>query len=79
MDLLVVGEVAVLEDGKEFVCGATAVKDGINYVYLFSNFKPLEVKFARQAIVNNQLELTIVEDGNEKMQVFELFKSQFEQ
>ena len=52
MEKLEFGEVAVIDNGKEYIVFQTLEKDGKDYVYLVSNFKPLEVKFAVQEIVD---------------------------
>lgn len=75
MEKLEFGEVAVLEDGKEYIVFQTLEKDGKNYVYLVSNFKPLEVKFAVQELINGELLLNIVENQEEKEGLLEEFQS----
>ena len=74
MEKLEFGEVAVLEDGKEYICFASLNENGVDYVYLVSNFKPLEVRFAKQVLTNGGLQLEIVEDQNLKMHLYEMFK-----
>lgn len=74
MDKLVFGETAVLEDGTEYVCFAQLEENGVDYVYLVSNVKPLKVRFASQRIVNGQLQLEIVQDQELKLHLLELFK-----
>jgi len=74
MEKLEYGETAVLENGKEYVCFASLEENGVDYVYLVSNFKPLEVRFAKQIINNGELLLEIVEEQELKQHLFELFK-----
>lgn len=74
MEKLEFGETAVLENGKEYVCFASLEENGVDYVYLVSNFKPLEVRFAKQILINGVLQLEIIEDSNLKQHLFELFK-----
>ena len=74
MEKLEFGETAVLEDGKEYVCFASLEENGVDYVYLVSNFKPLEVRFAKQIISNGDLLLEIVQDQALKEHLLELFK-----
>ena len=53
----------------------TALKiSDYDYVYLVSNFKPLEVRFAKQVINNGELLLEIVQDQALKEHLLELFK-----
>lgn len=73
MDLLEVGEIAELEDGKEFICIAKKELNGRSYVYLMSNYKPLEVRFATQYIENGELKIMIVESHEEKVKLLSLF------
>ena len=75
MEKLEFGETAVLEDGKEYVCFASLEENGIDYVYLVSNFKPLEVRFAKQVITDEELLLEIVHDQTLKEHLLELFKA----
>ena len=74
MEKLEFGETAVLENGKEYVCFSQIEENGTDYVYLVSNFKPLEVRFANQVIINGDLQLEIVEDQFLKEHLLELFK-----
>lgn len=75
MEKLEFGETAVLENGKEFICFKTLTEDGVDYVYLVSNYKPLEVRFAKQVILNGELLLEIVEDQALKEHLLEAFQS----
>lgn len=75
MEKLEFGETAVLEGGKEYVCFASLEENGVDYVYLVSNFKPLEVRFAKQIINNGELLLEIVQDQALKEHLLELFKN----
>ena len=60
------GEIIKLSNDKEYICCATTNDNGIDYVYLMSNFKPLEIKFAKQRIVEGEIEITIVNNHEEK-------------
>ncbi len=75
MEKLEFGETAVLEDGKEYVCFASLEENGVDYVYLVSNFKPLEVRFAKQIVNDGQLLLEIVQDQALKEHLLESFKA----
>lgn len=75
MEKLKFGEVAVLENNKEYVVFSQIEHNGIDYVYLMSNFKPLEVRFAKQIMDGNDLKLDIVSDQKEKEMLLELFKN----
>ncbi|MGN1371448.1 MAG: hypothetical protein ACI4XM_04170 [Candidatus Coprovivens sp.] len=75
MEKLEFGETAVLENGKEYVCFANLEENGVDYVYLVSNFKPLEVRFAKQVMNGEELLLEIVQDQALKEHLLELFKA----
>ncbi len=69
------GELITLDNDKEYICFSTISDGGQEYVYLMSNFKPLEVKFASQKITENgEIELEIVNDTEEKQRLLELFQ-----
>lgn len=79
MEKLEFGETAVLDNDKEFVCFASLEEDGVSYAYLVSNYKPLEVRFAKQIIDGDNLLLEIVQDQELKQHLFELFQNGFGQ
>ena len=75
MEKLTFGEVAVLEDGKEYICFNETELNGESYVYLMTNSKPLEVRFAKQSINDSgELELEIVEEQDKKEQLLKMFQ-----
>ena len=69
-----VGELITLSNNKEYVCFGTASDNGIDYVYLMSNFKPLEIKFGAQTIVDGQIQIRIINNQEEKQRVLALFQ-----
>lgn len=76
MEKLKFGETAVLENGKEYVVFGTVEENDKEYVYLVTTSKPLEVRFATQQIIDDELILKIVEDQEEKEHLLEIFQSQ---
>lgn len=74
MNKIEMGESVLLEDGKEYLCFSRIIEDDNDYVYLVSNFKPVEVKFAIQYIKNNEVELKIIGNKEEKKKIYELFQ-----
>ena len=72
---IVEGEIIPLSNNKEYICLKTLTKDDVDYMYLMSNFKPLEVKFAKQNIVNGEVEITIINNQAEKEQLLYLFQA----
>lgn len=75
-----IGEIIELDEGKEFICFSTAEMNGNTYIYLMSNFKPLEIKFAKLLNTNStELELEIINNQEEKEKVLELFKNKVQE
>lgn len=74
MEKLKVGEVAVLDDGREFICFDCLEEDGVNYAYLISNFKPLEVKFVIQNQSDSGLELEVINEKDKKEYLYKVFQ-----
>lgn len=68
------GDMLTLDDNKEFICVKSASLDGKKYVFLMSNFKPLEIIFAED--VSNEFGPAVleVEDQEIKEKLVELFK-----
>ena len=74
MERLSIGEVVTLEDNKEFICFHRIEDSGKSYVYMMSNFKPVEVFFAEEIIDGEQLRLEKVGSVEEKKRLLRLFK-----
>lgn len=74
MEKLEFGETAVLDGGKEYICFGTAEVDNNSYVYLVSNSKPIDVKFAKQILANGELNLELVSSSEEKERLLQVFK-----
>ncbi len=70
---LEVGEIITLDNNKEYICFSRINDKGIDYVYLMSNFKPIEIKFAIERIINQEVELEIINDQEQKQYVYNLF------
>ena len=51
---LEIGELITLENNKEYICIKKTTFEGKDYVYLVSNFKPLEIRFAEESIENKE-------------------------
>ncbi len=71
------GEIVEIEDGKEYICYCQFQEGDNDYVFLVSNFKPVEVRFAKQEIRNNQLQFDFVSDQQEKLHLLEVFQQKF--
>lgn len=68
------GEIITLSNNKEYICFSTLADNGVDYLYLMSNFKPLEIRFAIQKVVNNEIEIEIINDYDEKQRILKLFQ-----
>lgn len=68
------GELITLSNNKEYVCFSTLEDNGVDYVYLMSNFKPLEIRFGIQKIVDNEIQIQIINKLEEKQKVLKLFQ-----
>lgn len=68
------GEIITLSNNKEYICFSTLMDCGVDYLYLMSNFKPLEVRFAIQKVVNNEIEIEIINNYEQKQKVLKLFQ-----
>lgn len=67
------GEIIQLDNNKEYICFSTISDQNDYYVYLISNFKPLEVKFAKEISDGDSISLEIVNDQNQKKKLLKLF------
>ena len=76
MEKLMAGDMATLEGGKEFIVFSQLMYKGGDYVYLMSNFKPLEIMFARQVVNGAELDLQIVTNQEEKKELLKEFLKQ---
>lgn len=67
------GEIIQLDNNKEYICFSTIFDQNDYYVYLISNFKPLEVKFAKEISDGDSVSLEIINDQNQKKKLLKLF------
>lgn len=67
------GEVITLEDGKEYIVFNSILKEGVNYVFLISNFKPVEICFAKEIIDGENISLEIINDQKQKKELMKYF------
>ena len=65
------GEIITLDNNKEYICFSTLNHEGKDYVYLMSNFKPIEIMFA---IEKYDSKIEIIGDPELKEKVLNLFK-----
>ena len=74
MDKLKAGEVCELDNGKEYIVFSLIEYNGYDYVYLMSNFKPLEVRFAKQIVGDNDFSIEIINNHDQKVEVLQMFQ-----
>ncbi len=70
------GEIIEIKE-KEYIIYSVIKEENTNYYYLMSNFKPLEIKFAKSVEETTNDELILINDQQEKLRVFDLFKKKF--
>ena len=68
------GELITLDNHKEYICFQVMKADGETYLYLLSNFKPLEIRFARVISLGDSMELEIINDQKQKQKLLTLFQ-----
>lgn len=69
------GEIITLDNNKEYICFSTLNHEGKDYVYLMSNFKPLEIKFGEQILEDGEITIRIINEQKEKEEVLSLFQN----
>ncbi len=68
------GEIITLDNNKEYICVSRKDYQGSSYLYLISNFKPLEVRFAKEIIMGPETHIEIVNEQGLKVQLLQLFQ-----
>lgn len=63
--MLNIGEIITLSDNKEYVVVNIINLHSINYVYLMTNKKPVEIVIATEKMVDGNLVLDEVKDNSE--------------
>lgn len=74
MEKIKIGESIKLDNNKEYVCFFELEDSGVNYLYLVTQTKPVEVKFAKYRFDDGTDSITIIGDKKEKQAVFEMFQ-----
>lgn len=70
-----VGEILTLENDKEYIVVAKDKYQEKDYLFLMSNFTPVEVRFAKELVNGEDVKLEIVNNQNEKMELMKIFQS----
>lgn len=69
-----IGEIVTLDDNKEFICMSRNKYKDSDYLFLLSNFKPVEVMFAKEIVTENGVDLKEVNNQQEKIDLMKVFK-----
>ena len=70
------GEIIGLENNKEYICLDCVSEGNKDYYYLLSNFKPVEVRFAK--IENDSDIIEIIHEPNQVKELLEMFRSRID-
>lgn len=60
-----VGEIVTLNDNKEYIVVNKINLHNINYVYMVTNSKPVEILIATEKNINGQITLEEIKDNEE--------------
>lgn len=74
MEKIKAGELIKLENNKEYICFYELEDNNTNYLYLVTQTKPIEVKFAKYNLNDTDDSITIIGNKNEKKYIYDLFK-----
>lgn len=75
MEKIAINGTVILDTGKEFYCFQVLDYEDTSYIYLISTTTPIEVRFAKQKMVNGSLETEIIKDKEEKLFALKLFQN----
>jgi len=63
--MLEVGEIVKLSNDKEYIVVNTMSLHNVRYVFLISNFKPLDIVIGTEKIIDEDIVVEEVKDNNE--------------
>ena len=63
--MLEIGEIVKLSNDKEYIVVNTMSLHNIRYVFLISNFKPLDIVIGTEKIIDEDIVVEEVKDNNE--------------
>ena len=75
MEGFAVGEIINIGDQKEFICYKKVQENDKTYLFMISNFKPLEVFFAEEIVDEDTVKIRKIGDCEEKQKVLALFEA----
>ena len=70
------GEGLTLDDGREYLCFERLKLDGKDYLYLITTDEPTEIRFAEQALVDNEPQIRLIGSRAEKLKLIEALKAE---
>ena len=73
MKLIEEGSIVKLSDNREYVAFSVVNVEGRSLVYFMSATQPIEMVFAEQSIVDDNLNIRILKDQAEKEAALKLF------
>ncbi len=73
-----IGEIVTLDDSKEYVVINKINLHNVNYVFLITTSKPLEILIVTEKIVNGEIVLDEIKDNDELEYILSQFSSQME-
>lgn len=73
-----IGEIVTLDDNKEYVVINKINLHNVNYVFLITTSKPLEILIVTEKIVNGEIVLDEIKDNDELEYVLSQFSSQID-
>lgn len=63
-------------NGKRYICYKTAIYSDVKFVYLISESKPIEMKFAKEINQEGELKMEIINNPDEKAFAMSLFDTE---
>lgn len=63
--MLEIGEIVKLSNDKEYIVVNTMSLHNVRYVFLISNFKPLDIVIGTEKIIDEDIVVEEVKDNNE--------------
>lgn len=77
MEKISINGIVTLDDGKKYYCFQVLNHEGVDYIYLISTTTPIEVRFAKQRMVDGTLQADIINNKEEKLFALKLFQDDY--
>ena len=69
------GQIITLDNDKDYIVVKKIICDGIEYVYLITDKKPIEVLVVKSQLVDGDIVLTVVDSKEELDKIINLFEN----